>query len=632
MKAPLLFSLFSNLYFFIAAAGVCVLGVYFITTYRLSFNPETVANGQHWSLFAGCILFTLLMLAGWLYQRFNFSFVQVFPLAITLLLVAQIGGLTNLYNNQEYQTNLLFFILLYACLTALNVKQFHFILLIITGLWLFEGCAAYIQFFFDSHQLYMFSVTGTLLNSGVLACFLTIGLPLAMYLIEAGIKWLSTFSAQNKILSRSSKQWNTTKWVVQSLLIVSVCIIDIIVKSRTALLAISIGLFYSSYLHFNQQIKQVLSNTPVFMKCIIVILVLAVFNYASYLMFFIKEMSAMGRIMKLEIAWKHLGDQFWWGTGFDQFTLKYPQWQMAYFHNKPIPPKTYFLTAEDSFLLFNEPLQLFQSIGFLRAVLLLPFLYLWLTAKSSKHPVLLINVKAALLITLVCSLTSYPLHVNIILLILTVCCALLGKISTNDVVYTSFYNFLQDRLITKHAFVAQFLTLVAIMFSVEISFLAFKRAQASSNALAIIDDNDDFVSKKKKLDRLMTELAYDGKLLTQYGIFLKQDDASIKNAVYVLEQAKQHFISVETLLALGDACYTSRSYEEAQRNYEMLVNFVPDNFGFRFKLLAVYLKMGDAVNVRLAAASILTMPVKIPSYAVDEIKDRTRTILNQLNK
>jgi tetratricopeptide (TPR) repeat protein len=632
MSHPLLFKLFSNLYFFIVAAGICVLGIYFITTYRLSFNPEIVANGQDASLFTGCILFTVLILAGMLYRRFNFLFVQIFPLGIMPLLVAQIFGLTNLHSNQEYQTNLLLFILLYACLAALNVKQFHVILLIIICIWLFEGCIAYKQFFFNSHQLYMFSVTGTLLNSGVLACFLTIGLPLATYLIEAGIKCLSTFSTANKIFSRSSKEWNMIKWVMQFLLVVVVCVIDVIVKSRTALLGLTIGLLYNSYLHVKQPLKQILSTMSVLIKSIIVLLVLAVCIYAGYQMFFIKEMSAMGRVMKLEIAWKHLGDQFWWGTGFDQFTLKYPQWQMAYFHNTPIPHKKYFLTAEESFLLFNEPLQLFESIGFFRTVLLAPFLYLLFAAQSSRHPVLLINIKTALLITLVCSLTSYPLHVNVLLLILAVCCALIGKISTKNVIYTSIYNWLQIRLRTKYVFAAQFLTLIAIMLSVEISFAAFKRTQASSDALAIINSNDDFIIKKKKLDRLMTELAHNGKFLTQYGIFLKQDNAFIKKAICVLEQAKQHFISVETLLALGDAYYSARRYKEAQRIYVMLINFVPDNFGFRFKLLTVYIKMGDPNNVRLAARSILTMPVKIPSYTVDEIKERTRTIINQLNK
>src|SRR5690606_24489416 len=76
-------------------------------------------------------------------------------------------------------------------------------------------------------------------------------------------------------------------------------------------------------------------------------------------------------------------------------------------------------------------------------------------------------------------------------------------------------------------------------------------------------------------------------------------------------------------------CYQKNNKSAlAEKTYECGINKVPNRFTIRFNLFLFYLDRGDKKEAILTGNKILTMPVKVPSGIVDQIK---RTVKIQLN-
>jgi tetratricopeptide (TPR) repeat protein len=131
--------------------------------------------------------------------------------------------------------------------------------------------------------------------------------------------------------------------------------------------------------------------------------------------------------------------------------------------------------------------------------------------------------------------------------------------------------------------------------------------------------------------QLYNTLHYDGKFLTDYGMFLAEDSADCPKAVAVLEEAKKYVITRVAIETLAQAYKKTGNYQKAIENYQWLCNYLPNKFGTKLELLTLYVAVNDSVNARKTAHTILTMPVKIPSREVDRIKNETTGILQRLH-
>jgi tetratricopeptide (TPR) repeat protein len=170
-----------------------------------------------------------------------------------------------------------------------------------------------------------------------------------------------------------------------------------------------------------------------------------------------------------------------------------------------------------------------------------------------------------------------------------------------------------------------------ILLSGYTAFIAFKHLMAK-NRWHNLRNNYTLSRDETKANYadLYPTLKHDGKFLTEYGGYLIEDSADCIKAVEVLERAKQYFISRKTIEATGYAYWQLKNYSKAIENFEWLSNFIPSLFAPKYELLKLYNEKGDNENAKRMANIILTMPVKIPSDRVEQIKEDTKKILQNL--
>ena len=221
-------------------------------------------------------------------------------------------------------------------------------------------------------------------------------------------------------------------------------------------------------------------------------------------------------------------------------------------------------------------------------------------------------------------LSSYPFHVNVLLLVIALCCSIVAKVNTKTY-QLSTTPFTSNRIANRFFFI--FLTAIA---GVAV-FSAFKgwRAKQEWDQLRNQLYEPPFVIKKE-YDRLDKIFKYDGKFLTQYGLFLSENTPNGEDAAKTLEKAKKYFISKVTIESLAKSYKQTGDYNRAIENYKWLSDYMPNRFGAKLELVKLYNIICDTSNVRKTATILLTMPVKIPSREIDKIKNETKSILDQL--
>jgi hypothetical protein len=332
------------------------------------------------------------------------------------------------------------------------------------------------------------------------------------------------------------------------------------------------------------------------------VLIVAVSCAARYL-FFLKKASAFGRAMKWEIAGRHIGDHFFTGTGIGRFSWYYPQWQAQYFAANPDASGAYYLSAGESYIIFNEYLQLFETIGIIGFAGFILLLYWFFKAQSVQYARILSAIKATMVVLLATGLTTYTFHVNVFLVLLAMCFA-----STAVIAY-------------KPRYASGGVTIPVLLFvlSTYTAFAVYQQWKAAENWNT--DTEGGAVGDREGNNVLRR----DGKYLTEYGQ-RQLENGDPKGAVETLEKAKKYFISRNAMEALAIAYERVGNYKAAIETWRWLCDFLPNKFAPRYELMKLYKKTGDTSGAKKVAGIILTMPVKIPSDEVDRIKEEAKEI------
>ena len=454
-------------------------------------------------------------------------------------------------------------------------------------------------------------IMGTLQNSGIFACYVVIGFPFVYYLLS--IKSVSSFKPMF---------WVTRLCII--LLILVDLYILFLIKSRTSLIALILIFSTIVWQHHRASIKQIIRKMPALFVPTVVSFTIFLSIFIGYYLFYFRRLSAFGRLMKWEITFTHWDDHFWFGTGLGRFTWYYPQWQAQYFQTHVKPPSEYFLSSGESFLVFNEYLQLFKEVGFVGFVAFGFLLFYFFISKSSKQKKLLDAVKATATAILACGFTSYPLHVNAFLLLLFSCFLIAFTLRENNPLLNNRCPF------GFPIFEKMLLALVLILFVCNYYFGT--KQLLAVNQWNCLQYNYLLTRNERSLEyaKLYPSLKYDGKFMTEYGRHLSQDSVDCLKAVEILEQAKRYFISRTTIEATGTAYWQIKNYEKSIENFTWLSNFLPHLFKPKFKLLKLYKESNQKAKARQIGEVILKMPVKIPSINVDSLKSDTREILNSI--
>ena len=578
-----------------AAVALCTVFVFYIYAaffYRFAFNYETEINGQYFAAFIAVSGLTIIGVLN--IFRKDGNKVQYFGvIIITLLLLVPIFSDKYSFGN-EYWANVICVFILFACLISVPARviaalPYFLVAMLLWQLWLafeqMDGLS------FDADPL---TVQGSLQNSGVFSCYLVIHLPLLYYV------------AFEQSVSGSELLRNVIKWLkIISILTIVVFIAFIIFRSQSRSAVIGIAAAILSLCLFKQwaTLQTWLQRIPkwsIFTG--IGILILAAACAARYL-FFLKKASAFGRAMKWEIAGSHIGDRFFTGTGIGRFSWYYPQWQAQYFATNTNPSGAYYLSAGESYIIFNEYLQLFETIGLIGFAGFMLLLYWFFKARSVQYARLLLAIKATMVVLLATGLTTYAFHVNVFLVLLAICFAITAVISH------------------KRPPAAEGVTIPILLFMLCActAFTIYQQWKAAETWNRVMEGNAVVGHELNVL------LRRDGKYLTEYGR-RQSESGDPKAAVKTLEKARQYFISRNTIEALATAYERAGNHTEAIETRQWLCDFLPNKFAPRYELLKLYKKIGDTSGVRKVADIILTMPVKVPSDEVNRIKEEAKEI------
>ncbi|MBC7912907.1 MAG: O-antigen ligase family protein [Pyrinomonadaceae bacterium] len=472
-------------------------------------------------------------------------------------------------------------------------------------------------------------ITGSLQNSGAFAIYIVTAFPLVLYLLfkqHCIIQYMGLVSEDVEIISKYKRRETVLKNIkaaVSILLLFVVGYLLIYAESRTALLSLVMMLVFASCQYYSYTIKSFLRKHA-YIFIISFILLLAFSGYTAFYLFKAKELSAVGRIMIWEISFQHIKENFWFGVGPGWFTWYYPHWQSEYFKASPDTPFDYYLAASETYLAFNEPLQLFKSVGMIGFFFSCLSLVHFFRATSQSYKGLLIILKIIIIGILTAGLSSYPLHLNSILLLTIFCFAVTERIRD-----CKFYDRVVNRpVISRLSLGMALLLLVVAMTGAKI---AFEKYNSVKKWETLEQTNSTREAKKEQYFNLNKNLSTNGKFLTSYGEFLQKDSADFLQAVLVLTKAKKYFTSYQTISALAMAYWRVKNYNKAIENFEWLSNYVPNKFGVKYELMKLYIESGDFNRAKHYANLILIMPVKIPSDKVDEIKFEVRKTLEELN-
>jgi len=569
---------------FLVITSFIVLFVYFLFYYPFAFNFEIDEYKYYFVSLATTITVVLWIVLSIIANRGRICLSDAFiviPLMFKIYWMAM---------GNEFASNIMTFIIYTILLKSVDFNKLHFLLYLVIGLYFVQ--LIYSGFFLLSKNEYFNGPAFH--NTGVFAIYSIVFAPLCKYL-----------------LLKSNSKWRRIIWLFYTVLIISFIMF---VKSRTAIIAIFLVYLFPSVFSFIQ--KKTLKIRLVSYAIISMIIVIFL-----YYLFAVKSGSSIGRVLMLNISLLHLQDDFWTGVGLGNFTWFYPNWQADYFKNFPSTNIGYILNAGETYVIFNEFLQLLMTIGF-PCFMILSFLslrFLRYNNNSTANHDLSRMIKNSFYTILTCSLTYYTLHINVILLIIILYLILFYKISWAKI---------------KHFWLKPLVSYLILIFSCFVFFVSFKKYEAVRCWEKIkLDSYFGTLESRPDMVPIVSQLHNDGRFLVDYGVYIYENYSDLKAASELIELSKKKkFISKVSIENLAYIYVEQKAYYKAIENFEWLVNFIPHKFGYRLELIKLYLKTNQLKKANVLTYKTLSIPVKIKSEEVLQIRREISCIKEKLNQ
>ena len=241
-------------------------------------------------------------------RKVNFKFIELFLFIIILLAgIVQIQNPGELYNEQFCIVIILFF-LLQSIFSTLSISSLNIIWIIMLAIYFIEILILFTQWrlFKNTPNLWL-NLTGTLKNSGIIASYVVIHLPILFYFISK-----LPFNKYIVLL-------------IYTFTILLTFMVIFLTKSRTAMLAMFIVLSLLFLYKIRTIIKTEIKKKKKLWLSVFIIVLFLLFFLLIWGFFQIKHPSIIGRLVKWEITLDHIKDNFWFGTGLGKLSWYYPQ-------------------------------------------------------------------------------------------------------------------------------------------------------------------------------------------------------------------------------------------------------------------------------------------------------------------
>lgn len=476
-------------------------------------------------------------------------------------------------------------------------------------------------------------ITGTFKNSGIYSCFMVIGLPIQYhFIVNKGV--ITAKNINDKLLNNNKRVELFKKALLKLIAHAPVCIflyefifciaLVCITNARTALLALIVLIMLFMLKKYHDFITQYFLKISLKRKAYLVFIGVCSIIGGGFYIFYIKEMSSYGRLLMWKITCLNIPDRFWLGTGLGRFTWYYPQWQSSYFSTRVNAPTVELLSAGESYIIFNEYLQILAETGFIGTVVFILIVVKLFSGKSIRQQSLVTTLRFTALSILVCSVTSYPLHLNSILFLFLLCFVLIEKLTDRKCWLNRPIGSINRPMILFILSTTVTLSCLTLYFGVHKLSIVSK--------IKLYNENPNISATERKSYYLnnYNVLENDGKLLAQLGILDGQLGNCNSESIAFLEDAKLYHLTRETVEQCVKLYWKENHYYQAIDGYKWLNYYIPNNFTTKEALLKLYIEIGDTSNINKTAKAILSLPIKIPSRRVTEIQSRAKSALSKI--
>lgn len=577
-----------------------------------NFNFKFPAKNYSWIGLLFPIAATYLV-TFYLLKRKNTAYHLLFSVPVTAYLLLISYSETYSFNNERFITNsaIIYFLGVFFLVKRQNSNLFIYAFLLIFHM--YEIILGVSQSLSGKGFL---SISGSLENSNAYATYLVVNLPLSQFVISKGYKYLASQIGQFK----SNKYFKITIAIFYG----SVLYLVIQSKSRTALIVFSTLFFFWIFGILKKQYQR--KQFTYFSAINFLTLLIGLFFFAIF--YFIhshKAMSTSGRTLLLNITMQNVNQSVWSGTGLGKFSLHFPEWQSQYIEaNRDIPAEQ-LSNAGESYIILNEPLQVFMELGIFGFLMccLLALLFFFLKTERSKP--LLTVLKLSNFLILLGGVTSYTSHVNIIAFIFFLNFCVGFSIADQPKMA-----FIRKKLSYNFPKVITILILSSLLYSTVIStfeanYYIYNRYHWSEVTSNSINCNPEINNKYLLLSKYFYN---DGKFLAEYGNYLFEKCGDYTGAIRVLEKSRKYFISRKSITDLADAYSFIENRKKAASLYQWLGNYLPNLFSPKYKLMNLYIKSGNIPAAKLVALSILKTPIKVKTNEVERIRLEAQLFLN----
>lgn len=338
-------------------------------------------------------------------------------------------------------------------------------------------------------------------------------------------------------------------------------------------------------------------------------------------LFYFKAPSAWGRLFIWQTTLRAWADALWWGVGAGHFDSVYNSYQARFFAlHSPLHPNA--LVADYVASAYNEYLELGLQLGVVGLVLLLIFLFFtWYDAKGNER----FSTErwaemSCLIAVLVLALTSYPWKTEPTALNLAIMLGLLGGKKPLYVIKPS-----------RWAFRFAGLAAVGILACIGVMRWHYHQARESYRLALGYTMNGSFSQAITLYQRSLSSLGQDGEFLFYYASALTRAQ-SHTSGIAVMHQAQQWRGDPNLFILMGSVYESTHQFRAAEWAYTRAANGVPSRFYPRYCLLKLYQQTHQREKMVAIAQLLLQIPEKIPSQAVQEMKDEAKAILYPMSK
>ncbi|WP_203257023.1 O-antigen ligase family protein [Hyunsoonleella ulvae] len=624
----------SNLLFFETKKffiSLCIIAILvFIPQINLTSYPQSTITSKFIVFIYSCIvLFGLSVLC--IYKpKVKKLYLSNLDISLAILIIYITCNRYLLQSHYSFSIRfieLLGLIFLYVIFRTQSVKLFYGVLLaiIISGIiQAIYGNLQLLDYYPSNHS--GFKLTGSFFNPGPYAGFLVSVFPIAlgMYLFREKVINNLQLDLKNKSVAHINTFIKYTVQYIPLIGVISIILVIPATQSRASWLAVIVS--SSLLLEFRYKILKKIFNHLSKLKRLVLVIGIVLIALVSLLgVYHFKKGSSDGRLFIWKVSTKIIGDNPFFGVGFDRFKAHYMNYQANYFAVNGETQEA--LVADNTYYAFNEMIQFVVENGIIGFLMLIAVFYVIFKLSISKENIyLIIIIKIALLSIAVFAFFSYPTEILPVKLIVIVLLAAMANLDQNTKVF--FENF---KLELPFNIIFKSIAIVVVLIISASSLIYIKRLNTSFKNWELALNSyqyGDYESAIKEYEIAYPELKRNGEFLMNYGKALSMYKQN-KKAIKILEHAKKHLNTTITETALGDAYKNVELYNKAEANYKHAASMIPSRFYPLYLLAKLYDESGQKENALAMANTILEKEIKVPSTAVKEIQQEMKDIITE---